>query len=515
MTTAIPGHVPVVIVGAGPTGTAVTTLLAQYGIQCLLLDRYASPYPQPRAVHLDDEINRIIARLGVGEEFAAISRPALGLRLLDREFRVLAEFHRDTDHGIHGFPQANMFDQPELEALLRSNLKKHPSVLVRSDVEVTAVTQHERGVKVTFTNRATSETQSVHAAYVLGCDGANSTARASIGATMKDLRFQQRWLVVDVATDAELHQWDGVHQVCSPVRAGTYMRIGTTRYRWEFRLLPEESAEDYQSLTALRQLIDPWVRGLSDQHLTVLRVAEYTFRAQVADRWRDRNVLLLGDAVHLTPPFIGQGMGAGLRDAMNLAWKLAAVLNNDLPNSALETYEQERKPHAQTMIRFALAMGWAMTAGGQLGMIIRRAVGPRLRFIPGLRTRVEHSTTPALRRSSLIIKSRCPRELAGSLCPNPVLGGGIRLDGILGGGFALITTRPLDPEQSEQLCRRGAKVITAEPGTELAQWLRSGRATAAIIRPDRTVLQTSRRLAPLCAAVPRFMLPELTRRMST
>jgi 3-(3-hydroxy-phenyl)propionate hydroxylase len=217
----------------------------------------------------------------------------------------------------------------------------------------------------------------------------------------------------------------------------------------------------------------------------------------------------------LTPPFIGQGMGAGLRDAMNLAWKLAAVLNNDLPASALETYEIERKPHAQAMIRLALAMGWAMTSGGRLGMVIRRAVAPRLRFIPGLRRRVEDSTTPALRRSSLITKSRRPRELAGSLCPNPVLDGGIRLDAILGGGFALISARPLDPERSEQFLRRGAKVITANPGTELARWLRSGRATAAIIRPDRTVMQTSRRLPPLCSAVPRFMSPELTRRIST
>src|SRR6476659_6450972 len=123
-----PQSVPVVIVGAGPTGVTAATLLADYGIPSLVLDRWESVYQQPRAVHLDDEINRIIARLGVAEEFAAISRPALGLRLLDHDLRVLAEFHRDPAESVHGFPQANMFDQPEFEALLRANLKRRTTV---------------------------------------------------------------------------------------------------------------------------------------------------------------------------------------------------------------------------------------------------------------------------------------------------------------------------------------------------------------------------------------------------
>ena len=106
---------PVVIVGAGPTGVTAATLLAQYGVECLVLDRWDTVYPQPRAVHLDDEIFRILARLGIAEEFAAVSRPALGLRLLDHDHRVLAEFHRDPARSVHGFPQANMFDQPDLE----------------------------------------------------------------------------------------------------------------------------------------------------------------------------------------------------------------------------------------------------------------------------------------------------------------------------------------------------------------------------------------------------------------
>jgi 3-(3-hydroxy-phenyl)propionate hydroxylase len=500
-----PEPVPVVIVGAGPTGVTAATLLADYGIPCLVLDRWESVYPRPRAVHLDDEINRLVARLGVADDFAAISRPALGLRLLDSDFRVLAEFHRDTAKSVHGFPKANMFDQPELEALLRTNLKTRPSVQLRGNCEVTDVAQREPGrVRVTFTDCGTGKENIVDTAYVLGCDGANSIVRSSIGAAMKDLRFEQRWLVVDIVTDAELNQWDGVHQVCNPVRAATYMRIGPARYRWEFRLLPNETADDYGTLAALRGLIKPWVNDIDDDDLELVRVTEYTFRAQIADRWRDRSVLLLGDAAHLTPPFIGQGMGAGLRDAMNLVWKLAGVISGDLTPHALDTYEQERKPHARTMIGLALGMGRAMTAGGRIGNTIRRAVAPRLHLVPGMRERIVNGNTPALRRNPLVVKGRGPRQLAGTLCPNPVLACGQRLDATLGNGFALITTsRPL-AFQRAQLEEQGAVVHVAAPGGDLARWLRRGRATAAIIRPDRTVMLAGRDPSKLCAAMPDF-----------
>jgi 3-(3-hydroxy-phenyl)propionate hydroxylase len=498
--------VPVVIVGAGPTGITAATLLADQGISSLLLDRWESVYPQPRAVHLDDEINRIVARLGVADEFAAISRPALGLRLLDRDHRVLAEFHRDPAESVHGFPQANMFDQPELEVLLRTNVKTRSRVQLRGNAEVTDVTQHDPGrVRVAFSDRVTGDEHIVDAAYVLGCDGANSVVRASMGAAMEDLRFEQRWLVADVITDAKLDQWDGVHQVCNPVRAATYMRIGPSRYRWEFRLLAHETADDYGTLETLRELIAPWINDIPDDELDLVRVTEYTFRALLADRWRDRNVFLLGDAAHLTPPFIGQGMGAGLRDAMNLAWKLAGVINGDLSPSVLDTYDQERKPHARTMISLALGMGWAMTAGGRFGSAIRRTVAPRIHLIPGMRDKLVKGTTPALRRSALVIKGRGRRQLAGTLCPNPVLENGERLDVAVGNRFALVTTVRPHAFQCGLLEEHGAVVHIAEPGSELARWLRGGGATAAIIRPDRTVMCAGRNLRKLCEAMPRFV----------
>jgi 3-(3-hydroxy-phenyl)propionate hydroxylase len=495
--------VPVVIVGAGPTGIAAATLLAQYGVDCLVLDRWANVYPRPRAVHLDDEIYRVVARLGICDEFAAISRPAQGLRLLDPTMCVLAEFRRDTALGVHGFPQANMFDQPEFEALLRTNLKRYPNAEFRGNVEVTGVEETHGGrIRVAFVDRTDNSEHDVHADFVLGCNGANSVVRARIGAAMRDMGFEQRWLVVDAATDADLDQWDGVHQVCNPARAATYMRIGPTRYRWEFRLFPGESADDLRSLQELKPLIAPWTSRVSDDELELVRVTEYTFRAQMADRWRRGNVFLLGDAAHLTPPFIGQGMGAGVRDAMNLAWKVTGVISGDLPRTALDSYEQERKPHTRHMIRLALSVGWAMTAGGELGNLFRRLLITRMKFAPGLRRKVIDSRTPALHPSAFVHRRRVRRQLAGTLCPNPVLADGRRLDSVLGDGFALITTVPPDDMQHRLLKERGAVAHIAAP--ELANWLRGARVTSAIVRPDRTVMWAGRDLRRIYDLLPTF-----------
>jgi 3-(3-hydroxy-phenyl)propionate hydroxylase len=235
-------------------------------------------------------------------------------------------------------------------------------------------------------------------------------------------------------------------------------------------------------------------------------VTAYTFRAQVASRWRDRNVFILGDAAHLTPPFVGQGMAAGLRDAMNLTWKLAGVLDKTLPDSVLDTYEQERKAHAAAMILMAVSVGGAMTGGGRVGDLIRHVVFPRLQSVrlPGTRTSAADGVAPGLRRSALVIKSRTPGGLAGTLCPNPVLGDGLRLDEVVGNRFALITSSSLTDAQRNELSSRGAAVVLAASGSELDGWLRKGRASAAIVRPDRAVMQAGRSVEPLCRAMPEF-----------
>ncbi|WP_054815656.1 bifunctional 3-(3-hydroxy-phenyl)propionate/3-hydroxycinnamic acid hydroxylase MhpA [Nocardia arizonensis] len=496
--------VPVVIVGAGPVGLTAATLLAQYGVESLVLERWEGVYPQPRAVHLDGEIRRIIERLGIGAGFDAISRPALGLRLVDPNHRVLAQFDRDTNGGRNGFPEANLFDQPELEELLRTNLRLYPATTLRGSAEVIAVTAETDGVRVDFNDRATGLAESIRAEYVLGCDGANSSVRTAIGAHMRDLRFEQRWLVVDIATTADLGHWEGVHQLCDPARAATYMRIGKTRHRWEFRLRPTESAADYRDFVRLRPLLAPWLGEADCERMELVRVAEYTFRAQLADRWRSGRVFLLGDAAHLTPPFIGQGMGAGLRDAANLSWKLAGVLRGELPTSVLDTYEIERKPHARAMIRLAELTGRIMTEGGELGNRLRGLIAPRLHLIPGITRMITSGESPPLRRSSLVRASPIRRGPAGRLLPNDRLADGQRTDDMIVGRYAIVTTDDPSPTDLATADQRGGVVLRAQPRTELYRWLRRRRAVALLVRPDGTVQSSQANLSDLCASLPRF-----------
>ncbi len=494
------------VVGAGPTGVAVATLLAQHGVASTVVDRHDAPYPRPRAVHLDGESVRILQRIGVGEEFAAISRPATGLRLLDARLRPFAEFRRDRAPGPHGHPEANLFDQPDLEALLRANLARHPAVTLRGGVAVTALAQDRDGARVALRDLRSGAEEDVHAAAVLGCDGADSTVRRAIGARLRDLRFTERWLVVDVRCRRPLDRWGGVDQVCSPRRAATFLHLTGDRYRFEFRLHAGE-AGDLAGLTA------PWLGAVPPDEWEVLRCAEYVFSARIADRWRRGRVLLLGDAAHLTPPFVGQGLGAGLRDAHNLAWKLAAVLRGSVPDGSvphdraaddlLDTYQAERAPQAEATIRVAIRAGRAMTGGQDVAAAVRRPLAAALLRLPGAEARVLRGTAVRYPPGPWVARRTHRRDLPGTLCPQPFVrvdGRLRRCDDVLGPGFALLVAGPVDPALCAWARALGAVAVRlAAPGRQpgggavaddgtLHAWLRRGRATAALLRPDRVVM---------------------------
>ena len=495
-----PTRLPVVIVGAGPVGVMAALLLARRGIRSVVLERHRDVYPLPRAVAMDDEVRRILQAAGVHEEFAAAARPANGLRLLDARHRVMAEFRRDAPNGRHGYPQTSLFDQPDLERLLRKTLSEYEESELRGGVEVIDVQEQPEGpgrVRVTLRPVDGGGSEHLWADAVLGCDGANSTVRQAIGAAWQDLRFEERWLVLDVRTSLPVRCWEGVDQVCDPGRAATFMRIGEDRYRWEFRLADGEDADSLAAPSSIRALVHPWIDAgeASADDFEIIRHAEYTFRARIADRWRRGRVFLLGDAAHLTPPFIGQGLCAGLRDAYNLAWKLARVLGDGADEALLDSYQSEREPHARHMIRLAVATGWTMTGGQDRAAVVRRTVLGIAWRIPGMSAALTDHLSPALARGPLVGRRRRPRQLVGSLCPQPwitVDGRRVRLDDVLGENFAVVTVGALTPSLSAAARVLDAPVIDVADGP-LAAWLRRGRTRAAVVRPDRVVLDVAGR----------------------
>ena len=394
-------------------------------------------------MHLDDEVARILGRLGVSEGFLARSRPGSGLRLLDARHRVMAEFSRDYKAGVHGFPQANMFHQPDLEELLLARVAEQPLIDFRRGAEVCGIegtASPLTAAPVRVRTLVDEEPQTFTGTVVLGCDGANSTIRELAGIPMEDLGFTERWLVVDIRVEGGLDTWDGVEQICDPARAATFMQVTGDRYRWEFRLRDGEDEACLTTPQALGALLRPWTGRGDLAGLEITRSASYTFRARLADRFQDGRVFLLGDAAHLTPPFIGQGLAAGLRDADNLAWKLAHVLTGRAGTGLLASYDTERRPHARAMIKKAVRVGWAMTGGQDRAAAVRRIALAAAVRSEHVRQAMASTATPRLKAGALQPVPRLQPDIPaalrpGGLIPNPLVSVGAdppaRLDTIL------------------------------------------------------------------------------------
>ena len=463
---------PVIVVGAGPAGCTAALLLADSGIPVTLLERYRQPHPLPRAVHLDDEVARILDRIGVAEGFLARSRPGSGLRLLDSRHRVMAEFSRDQQPSQHGFPQANMFHQPDLEELLLARVGRHPLISLQRGADVTGLDGTLDALTadpVRVHARVAGQPQTFTGRVVLGCDGANSTIRQLAGITMEDLGFTERWLVVDIKAETGLDTWDGVEQICDPARAATFMQVTGDRFRWEFRLGDGEDEAGLITPAALGDLLRPWTGRGDLDGLQIIRSASYTFRARLASRFRAGRVFLLGDAAHLTPPFIGQGLAAGLRDADNLAWKLAHVLTGRAGPDLLASYETERRPHARALIKKAVRVGWAMTGGQDRAAAVRRIALAAAVRSDRICQAMGSTATPRLAAGALqpsprrFLPSGIPPALrAGGLIPNPLVSAGdgppVRLDTVLAGRPAVLTARRPDAGLAS-FCRRHGLVL--------------------------------------------------------
>ncbi|GAA1897551.1 bifunctional 3-(3-hydroxy-phenyl)propionate/3-hydroxycinnamic acid hydroxylase [Streptantibioticus ferralitis] len=341
----------VAIVGYGPVGQLAAILLGDRGWRVGVVERHPEPYKLPRAVHFDDEVARILAAAGLVEQIGAISVPAPDYEWRNADGQTLLRFDRQRP-GASGWPQSNNFHQPDLEQVLDARVRELAQVDVRRGHEATELLDLGDHAEVTVRDPS-GEQYALRAAYVIGCDGANSLVRDRMRTSVTDLGFCYDWLIVDVTP----HQaWPPVNlQICDPARPTTVVSGGPGRRRWEFMRMPGETIDDLNRPETAWRLLASW--NITPDNATFERHAVYTFQARWADRWRDGRLLLAGDAAHLMPPFAGQGMCSGLRDAANLAWKIDLVLGGTAHPDLLDTYTSERCAHVQHAIGLSIALG--------------------------------------------------------------------------------------------------------------------------------------------------------------
>ncbi|UVH55606.1 bifunctional 3-(3-hydroxy-phenyl)propionate/3-hydroxycinnamic acid hydroxylase [Variovorax paradoxus] len=494
----------VVVVGAGPVGLTLANLLGQYGVKTLVVERSSQLEAEPRAVTLDDESLRTMQ--GVGLIDAVIRDVVLGygVQYFDWQGKPLASIQPTRQE--YGYPKRNAFRQPMLVKTLFEGLGRFKDVEVRFGHELVSIEQDAHEVRCEV--RHESGPSVTVARWVIACDGGRSKVRDLLKITLDGKTYPERWLIVDLAERKLPLRHTSTY--CDPRRPAIRLPGPRGSLRYEFMLREDDRDEDVLSEQTFRR----WIRDrvAQDAELPLVRKAIYGFHARVATRWKDGRVLLAGDAAHLTPPFAGQGLNSGIRDATNLAWKLAAVVRWGEPPALLDSYEPERRPHAAALIRMALRIGAFMQPKTVPGAWLAQSALRLACLIPACRDyilQLRFKPKPQLRQGAFHPTAAHPRS---ELIPQPDVelqtGEVVRLDSMLGEGFAVLGwDTPAFREHAASLLPSGPPgrvvallrsdedflpgpidasiVAVRDRSRELEKTLARHDAVALVIRPDR------------------------------
>lgn len=451
----------VIVVGLGPVGAALAVLLGRYGVRVLAIDKATDIFTKPRAIALDNEALRILQLVGLQDgELSTVAIPQVQYHspLFGRFARV------GTAGIIDGHPMLVTFYQPELERLLRARLAASASVEMRLGVEMEGLADDGRQVQASLRD-ADGHAWQARARFLVGADGANSLVRRLLGLEFEGRTFSQDWLIVDALDVPE--PIDHIEFICDPRRPTPRMVAPGGRQRWEFMLHPGEDAQAMERPESVRRLLAPWC---DVDKVRIERTAVYRFHAREARAFSKGRCFLAGDAAHITPPFAGQGLVAGLRDVANLAWKLAWVVKERADDRILDSYDAERRPHARKIINLARFLGALVMPGNRAAAFLMHGLIRTLRLLPkgralfdDLKIKPENTFDTGL----FWRDRRHERLRAGSTLPQgwvrPAGGAPVLSDDAFGLHWALVgvgvdPTLRLRPDQLHSWQRAGGKV---------------------------------------------------------
>jgi 3-(3-hydroxy-phenyl)propionate hydroxylase len=502
-------HYQVVIIGFGPTGAVAASLLGREGLTTLAIDRAREIYDKPRAIALDHEIMRLFDNLGIAGEVSRYVAPFPASEHFGAQGQLIRRIDMVGEPYPLGYTPSMVFTQPPVEQVMRDRVAGCPSVTVELGTTLIDIRQDARAATVVLA-REDGSTREVTADYVIACDGASSTVRQSLGIRFDDLDFDEPWLVVDLrVNDSGVSKLPvTAAQFCNPARPTTYIIGPGNHRRFEIMLRPGEDRHAMERPEQVWQLLSPW---LSPGDGELWRAASYRFHALVASRWRDGRVLLAGDAAHQQPPFIGQGMCQGLRDAANLSWKLVRVLRGQSGPALLDSYEAERSTHVRELTTRIKAIGRVICEQDPVAAAARDA---RILAEGGgaPRTITRQEIVPPLTTGLLATQAKAAN---GTLFPQPWIlrdGKRVLLDAVSGAGWRLVLdgrhglSAPADAHIDAITI--GGSGLAEESGVA-ARWFDRHGCSAALVRPDHYVYGVAADAPELAA-----LLAELNERLN-